>query len=224
MQAKSERFELRLDQNTLDRIDAWRAATLDLPSRSEAVRRLLEAALDASAQAAPVPLSLGERVIIALLTEMAKPAQAREMDPEFLMSAIQGGHYWALEWRMPGLLHRHVDDPTVLREVVDLLDMWSFIEEAAERLTEKERETFSLAPGFRGFDGNNEMQHMGIAGFLIADMGRFSRFKGRSLNAHHPTLGRYRAMYRLFEPMRQNLVGRGLSVPELHALIDERGS
>lgn len=45
MNAKSERFELRLDSETLDRIDKWRSERSDLPSRSEAVRRLVEAGL-----------------------------------------------------------------------------------------------------------------------------------------------------------------------------------
>lgn len=45
MIAKSERFELRLDPDTLDRIDVWRSEQRDLPSRSAAVRRLVEAGL-----------------------------------------------------------------------------------------------------------------------------------------------------------------------------------
>lgn len=45
MIAKSERFELRLDPETLRRIDEWRSDQSDVPSRSAAVRRLLEAGL-----------------------------------------------------------------------------------------------------------------------------------------------------------------------------------
>lgn len=45
MIAKSERFELRLDPDTLERIDEWRGAQPDVPSRSAAMRRLVEAGL-----------------------------------------------------------------------------------------------------------------------------------------------------------------------------------
>ncbi len=45
MQVRSERFELRLDQVTIQRIDAWRSDQSDLPSRAEAMRRLVDAGL-----------------------------------------------------------------------------------------------------------------------------------------------------------------------------------
>ena len=45
MPPKSERFELRLDSEILYRIDEWRGKLPDLPSRSEAIRRLIEAGL-----------------------------------------------------------------------------------------------------------------------------------------------------------------------------------
>ena len=35
MQPKSERFEMRLDLGTLERVDAWRMRQADLPSRAE---------------------------------------------------------------------------------------------------------------------------------------------------------------------------------------------
>ncbi|NTX08012.1 CopG family transcriptional regulator [Myxococcus sp. CA040A] len=45
MIAKSERFELRLDAETLERIDKWRNERSESLSRSEAVRQLVEAGL-----------------------------------------------------------------------------------------------------------------------------------------------------------------------------------
>ncbi|RUW45144.1 ribbon-helix-helix protein, CopG family [Mesorhizobium sp. M1A.F.Ca.ET.072.01.1.1] len=47
METKTERFELRLSTDLLSRIDEWRRAQPDLPSRSEAFRRLVEAGLAA---------------------------------------------------------------------------------------------------------------------------------------------------------------------------------
>lgn len=45
MPAQSERFELRLDPEFLGRIDSWRTEQPDVPSRSESVRRLVDAGL-----------------------------------------------------------------------------------------------------------------------------------------------------------------------------------
>jgi|GEM_PF-1743748 len=45
MEVKTERFELRLETEILNRIDEWRSDQSDLPNRSEAVRRLLNLGL-----------------------------------------------------------------------------------------------------------------------------------------------------------------------------------
>lgn len=45
MTSKTERFELRLNLETIDRLDRWRSEQADLPSRAESVRRLIEAGL-----------------------------------------------------------------------------------------------------------------------------------------------------------------------------------
>jgi antitoxin MazE len=47
MSDKPERFELRLDKATLDRIDTWRSEQPDMPSRAESVRRLVSRSLNA---------------------------------------------------------------------------------------------------------------------------------------------------------------------------------
>lgn len=47
MSDKPERFELRLDKSTLDRIDTWRSEQPDMPSRAESVRRLVSRSLNA---------------------------------------------------------------------------------------------------------------------------------------------------------------------------------
>jgi uncharacterized protein len=46
----SERFEMRLSVELLRRIDEWRRAQSDLPSRAEAIRRLIELGLKAAAE------------------------------------------------------------------------------------------------------------------------------------------------------------------------------
>jgi antitoxin MazE len=50
MTSRTERFELRLDSKTIDQVDRWRSEQSDLPSRSEAVRRLIETGLGTSSR------------------------------------------------------------------------------------------------------------------------------------------------------------------------------
>jgi uncharacterized protein len=229
MQAKTERFEMRLDQETLDGVDEWRARQSGLPSRAEAIRRLIDGGLSSPSRPR-VKLSDGEKLILLMLRDLYKHLKARgEIDPEFVSEAIAGGHYWGLRWRYSGILHDHEDSETVVSEVVDVLDMWSFLESSYGKLSQKDKAQIEAEAGplgksvrFPGFDGNNETEHLGIARFLIDDLERFSSFKGRDLNSHLQSIEAYRCMLRVFGPMRENLVGRGLSASEIIAILSER--
>lgn len=229
MAPKSERFEMRLDEEVLDRVDKWRAAQGDLPTRAEAMRRLVELGLERSSRQT-VQFSDGEKLLAVMLRDIYKHLKVSgETDPDFIAEVIYGGHYWAPKWEMAGLFHDHEDDPRDLRLVVDVLDMWSFLEEGYEKLSKKEKEQvekeaqpFGKNPRFNGFDGNNESTHIGIARFLIEKMDRFSRFKKRELNSHMPTLEGYRRMVRVFEPIRTQLVGHGLSASQIVSILNAR--
>ena len=72
---------------------------------------------------------------------------------------------------------------------------------------------------FPGFDGNHEGGHLGIADFLVNELGRFSDFKGRDLNSHCPLLENYRRMVKSFEPMRNDLVGQELDASQLIEIL-----
>lgn len=117
-------------------------------------------------------------------------------------------------------------DPRDVSFVVDVLDMWNFIERAYEELTDsdkkriaEEAEPFGEHVTFLGFDGNNEASLLGIARFLINDLERFSRFEGRDLNSHSPTIDKYRRMLRVFSELRPQLAGRELDADELIQLL-----
>lgn len=223
---KSERFEMRLDEMTANRIDLWKDSQRDNPSRAEAVRRLLDVGLSV-AQPDEVYLSNSEKLMTYMLCEIVKKmGGSNEIDPDFVEKVIVGGHYWALGWEMQGIYHNHIDAPAAVREVVDILDMWSFIEEAlADLSAEAQKELIDseehLQLSFLGFDGNNESEHMGIARFMIDHLGRFERFKDHKmgLNSHMPVLGHYLAMVRKFEPIRVLLVGRRMGLDELRILL-----
>ena len=222
----SERFEMRLGEDILARVDNWRSAQDDVPSRAEAMRRLVELGLMRDASEV-VKFSDGEKLLIVIMQDIYKHLKIKDgVDAEFVSEVIYGGHYWAPKWEMQGLFHDYEDNPRDVSFVVDVLDMWSFLEEAYEKLSvedkehvKKEADPFGEYVQFVGFDGNNETSNMGIARFLIEQMNRFSRFKGRGLNSHCPTVARYKQMLVQFEPMRIGLVGRRLDANQIIQLI-----
>ena len=68
MVEKTERFEMRLDASILGRIDEWRTEQRDVPTRSEAVRRLVMAGLGRPGHAQMFQ-SVRFNVLCAALTE-----------------------------------------------------------------------------------------------------------------------------------------------------------
>jgi uncharacterized protein YfbU (UPF0304 family) len=228
MPPKSERFELRLDEEQLARVDGWaKEQGDDGLSRAAAIRELVNIGLSAGSKGS-VRFSDGEKMLMLMMGDVYKALKIKEpeSDPGFLAEVIYGGHYWAPKWKMTGVFHDHVDSPRDLKHVVDVLDMWSFIEEAYTGFNAAQKASIAEQVGplgkhvqFTGFDGNNESSRMGIAMFLVDNMNSFSRFKGRDLNSHYPTYDRYNSMFELFEPMRKTLIGHGLSVDQVVTLL-----
>jgi uncharacterized protein len=229
MNAKTERFELRLEPEVLLRIDEWREEQDDRPSRAEAVRRLVGKGLGRGR----LNLRDSDRLIIMMLHDLSKkivnPKTTAEIDVDFVSDAIHGGHYWGLEWEYSGLFHDHEDDRVVVSEVGDILDMWNFVELSFDSLKiEEKRGVLSEAdlPGagleFTGFDGNHEIEHRNVALFLIEKMNRYSIFKGRDLNSHSPSLDQHRNMLRIFKTIRPRLDGRRMRAGEIISVLKVR--
>lgn len=227
MAPKAERLELRMDEGQLTRIDDWAGEQTENLTRAEAIRRLIEIGLSTKSKKV-VNFSDGEKMLILMMGDLYEKLQIKdaEMEPKFLADVIYGGHYWAPKWEMNGVFHGHSDDPAELKHVVNVLDMWSFMEEAYETFSADEKALIIQEVGtwannvvFPGFDGNEEGSQMQIASFLVEKMNRFTRFKGRSMNSHTLTFKRYSDMYRVFEPIRTTLVGKRLSVQQLIALL-----
>lgn len=171
----------------------------------------------------------GEKLIILMLTELYEKLQVDgEMEPDFLRSAIFNDHMWGIRWKYSGIPFSAAEDPPIVREVVDILDMWSFIEHAYSELSDAEKTQlakdaapFGENPRFSGFDGNNESEHMSTAMFLVNHLDRFQEFKGRSFNCHYPSLDSHRRMLSAFEPIRRTL-SSSLSVEQLGQVLRER--
>lgn len=228
MVPKTERFEMRLDPDILERVDNWRSCQGDVPSRAEAIRRLVETGLASATSTREFHPTNSEKLMMWMLAELLKLQKGYENRDTALLiqDAIYGGHFWALEWELTGLLHGHVDSKAALRLVVDTLDMWTFIERAYADFSDDEKNriqsevgSWAKDPQFMGFDGNHESEYMSIAQFLVEKLRRFESFKGRSFNSHMPRVEAYRQMVAMFEPMRVGLVGRELSVDQVIELL-----
>jgi uncharacterized protein YfbU (UPF0304 family) len=158
-------------------------------------------------------LSDGEKLIIAMLAEIYKALRIKgEINPKFVMSAIYGGNLWGLAHQYSGLFGAEEKRPEVVTETINILDMWRSIEDDWKQLSKSEQNAviaeipgISKKPQFTGFDGHDEIEYVSVARFFVEDIGTFQKLKGRDLDSHHPTLRRYRAMYRVFEPMRATL-------------------
>ena len=227
MTPKTERFEMRLDEDVLTRVDNWRAAQSDVPSRAEAMRRLVDLGLAHSSEKT-TRFSDGEKLLIVMLRDLYKHLKVShgEIDPDFISDVISGGHYWAPRWELSGLFHDHEDAPDEVRFALDVMELWDVLERSFEKLSQEDRERVEKEAGpfgkhveFLGFDGNNESTYVGIARFLVDKMDRFSRFKGRDLNSHMPTLATYRRMLSAFAPMRSNLLGGELDPAKIILIL-----
>jgi uncharacterized protein YfbU (UPF0304 family) len=84
------------------------------------------------------------------------------------------------------------------RFVLEVLDLYRGIEDV-KRATKDSRLFAHYYAYFRGFDGNNETEHMSFCRFLIEKQGKFQEqrqylLRNDNLNSHMPMTGKYRRM------------------------------
>ncbi|MFZ6770866.1 YfbU family protein [Undibacterium sp. Di26W] len=82
--------------------------------------------------------------------------------------------------------------------VLDILDLYRTIEDL-KRSTKDEQLSQHTYSFFRGFDGNNETDHMSFCRFLIENQGKFQEqtpylLKNDNLNSHVPMSDKYLRM------------------------------
>ena len=231
----SERLELRLPEDALNAIDEWRAGQEDAPTRSEAIRQLIEKGLPGAVQ--PIGLSPGEKLITLMLSDVYKAVQSQnkalkihgEFDPDLLKEIVGSGHLWALRQEYSWVTNRDQDEPEVVEEVFAILEMWDQLEGAVADLKPAERgriatETKNSTPEqlkFWGFDGNNE-RHYGIARFVIGTLKRFDRFSQRDINSHRRVIDQYRRMLTVFKQIEPTIEGKELNVDQIIQILAAR--
>ncbi|HCG7195228.1 hypothetical protein HJ178_24240 [Vibrio parahaemolyticus] len=172
----------------------------------------------------------GEKLILLMLSELYDSVGVEgEIDPEFIRSSIFSENTWSIPWKYSGIPFEQQETPEIVKEVLDILEMWSVIEYSYSQLTDEQKaqvETdahpFGKDPKFNGFDGNNESEYMGVASFLINDLDRFEEFKGRYLNAHCPTLDTYYRMLPVFKEIQKNINFFPLNKDQIIQLLVEK--
>jgi uncharacterized protein len=107
-------------------------------------------------------LSDGEKLILMVLADMYKHLEIKgEFDPDFISATISGGHLWGLRWKYTHIPFETSENPPEVSETVDILDMWSFLEESYGKLSpadnqKVEKEANRTSVRLFGFDANNE--------------------------------------------------------------------
>ena len=164
-------------------------------------------------------------MIIDLLTKLLKQNKETRKEAELISEALYHGHFWYFDRKgYDALMHDGIDDPRSLSFVIDVLDMWQFIEGAYLKLSAADKKRVDDEAGYRdpkflGFDGNGEVEYMSIAMFLVEKLGDFAWFRGRDFNSHMPTVLSYERMSAKFELIRPKLIGRELSADEMIEIL-----
>lgn len=172
-------------------------------------------------------LTDGEKLILLMMTELYQKLNVEgEIEPEFIRSAIFNEQTWGIPWKYSGIPFSNQEDPPIVAEVLDILQLWDDIEYTYTKLSKDEQqlieqkvEVFGKNPKFPGFDGNNESEYLATAYFLINDLERFERFKGRDLNSHMPLLENYHRMLEVFKPIRRSVLTPELSANNLIEIL-----
>lgn len=175
-------------------------------------------------------LTNAEKLILVMLSEVYEKLGIKGesgVDPRFIQSAIYSGHTWGVEWKYSWIFDNPDAQPPELNDVINILDMWSIVEEAYEVFDDEQKaqleqlaSPFGNNPDFPGFDGNEEGEFSSIATFLTEHLDRFTRFKGRICDSHIPSVPRYRRMYQVFETVQPALFDRRLTVNELAQILN----
>ncbi|MCP1213781.1 YfbU family protein [Acetobacter okinawensis] len=229
MSPKSERIELRLDEGFLSRIDDWRNSQTRQPSRSEAIRALVDIGLQAK-DTTRLKFSDGEKFIIAMLAERfqdQKPSIRFSQNP--IISSLMNGNYWALEAMFKGIFNDKYCEPQVAFEVTQILEMCENIESNINRLGEKERNIlqYKFLDGrenvFVGFSLHQEEMYKNAVSQILLSPMRFETFKRRRLNdSPAGRLEIYRRMHRALISMGKDASQdrHYLSFPDLELVLD----
>ncbi|WP_296560943.1 MarR family transcriptional regulator [Pigmentiphaga sp.] len=234
--AKSERFEMRLDESSAAAIDAWRDASMAGASRAQAVRALIERGLAGAPGEGP-RFSDGEKTLMAFMGDLFRHLGAPAERVDAVCRGFATGNHWAVDLEMGGLYGPpSAASPDDARFVLSVLEMWEVFESAFEDFSEAQRAQVlgggegaqrrargarrAAEPRFGGFDAVHEPELLRIAEFLVREMRRFGRFAGRNLVAAQGGARRdHAARLRYYERLLPTLAGRRPTPDEVREFL-----
>lgn len=235
--AKTERFEMRLDESSAAAIDAWRDAHLAGASRAQAVRALVERGL-ADVPGGGPRFSDGEKTLMAFMGDLFRHLGAPSERVDAVCRGFATGNHWAADLEMGGLYGPPSSSasPDDARFVLSVLEMWEVFESAFEDFSDAQRAQVlggaqrrvrgarrAAELRFGGFDAVHEPELLRIAEFLVREMRRFGRFAGRSLVAAQGGARRdHAARLRYYERLLPTLAGRRPTPDEVREFLGLR--
>ena len=177
-------------------------------------------------------LSNEQKLLTVMLCEIHEKLEINsDVNVSLLKEAIVTGNDWAItDGFVGGFLSREVIDEEIKSFTFDVLDMYSFLAKAKEKLTKKDIETITSATGrdaddllFPGFDGNNESEHSDVAEFITGPLNRFEILKSvASKNSHSPMLEIYTRMLEQFRIVRREIDHGGISVSQIIKVLSAK--
>ena len=167
-----------------------------------------------------MPFSNNEKLIIAMLVDLYRPPEDRQLDPQLIEEAVLEGHEWALSYAYQGLFAYEDDTDEDLQLVHDVLDAWERIELGFKALDsagkKRVQDALGYEPSYEGWDGNNESEYMGIVRMLTTRLDRHTYFADRAdLNSHMPTLHQKRRMVERFREIRSQVSNHDLTETQI---------
>ncbi|HSH71433.1 MAG TPA: YfbU family protein [Methylophilaceae bacterium] len=171
-------------------------------------------------------LTNAEKLILVMLSDITEKLHIDHgIDPKLVKSAIHSGNTWGLDWKYPGLGKTDQAAPAIANEITDILEMWTYIEEAYKDLTSDEKSRVKIdaglsgPPRFSGFDGDSELEFHKIAYFLIYDLKLFKKFKMDTVDAPGPKMPEYKRMFKIWGSVKPNLAGLSLNANQLVEIL-----
>ena len=150
-------------------------------------------------------LTSGEKIIIELLCDAARPAGKKEVDVELVSSCVAHDEIWALGMHYPGLgLNEPL--PPEAEQVAAILDMWVDIEYSYSNISPADQIIVNSQVGahaviFDGFDANTGNQYH-IAKRFIEDLGLWKNLTIADLNSHSDNMSKHLKMLGKYQSLR----------------------
>ncbi|HEL4264434.1 YfbU family protein [Stenotrophomonas maltophilia] len=155
-----------------------------------------------------------QRLIVIMLAEMQKAMNVQgEISADVVATAALSRQEFAIAYEY-GHLFSNSEVPDDFHFVVNVLEMWSMLEDGLNHLDINEQSVLEAVAGkesararFNGFDGNREFNLKSYTTMLVETLGTFAQFSGRTFNAHTVRREKYERMLAVFDPIRDDLPG-----------------